>query len=1175
MSVRARVLVIALAALAALVLPHGVRAQGVEPPLQISADRMSGSHGPDGDIVDLAGNVRIVRAGTVITSETGTYHREIGTLYLKGRVKIVDSTTTILCDEATYTERTDVVRLAGHVRATGRKATLESPSAIYDRRLGRADMFDGVEATYGEHQRMHSDSASYFRDSTMIHARGHVRGLDEQNKVTLTAREVDYDRDTQEAQARGEPMLEEQGDHDKVTRITSRLLRVNTDTRVAEAIDSVHVQRDTLQARGDYGLFDDEQQRGWLLGKPRAWNDETNVTGDTLEFRSRARVLERVIVRGNAVMDYRGVHTGARGETSRLTGDRVDVFFTNQDIDSLISIGRAQNEYTALPAKGKTAETNLAEGDTIRVFMKDGKIDEARVLGRARGEYHLGVAVGDTASADREIVSYEALAIRYILPKNQIVLDQDAHLTYGDLDLKAHKVEFNSEEQTLVAEGEPELVDRGDKVTGHLMTYDLESRVGNIYQAETSYEKGLYHGEHIRKVSDNELDIAGGSFSTCDRPDPHFHFQARWMKIYIKDKLVAKPVVLYIQHVPLLALPFWIFPIRPGRHSGFLFPRFELGFSNAAGRFVRNLGYYWAPNDYFDITASGDYYDAEPSWVLRTEGVYKLLYAFDGEFSGSFAKNEAAKTEDWDLDADHAQELGPHTRLTARASYVSSKDYNSSNLYGRTIAQRFNRFLVSNLAFTHQASWASYNVVLDRRQDLDADQSVVDPDALGPAHGPPPGTIATLPSLTQNLPSISVSLPTRAIGSYSLLKRGPLGKYLQTLYASVSGQFQSFHEERAIVTGLQPFELVTSEGDTLRDTTTVVGHTITERQGADATAALTDSRRMFGWINVQPSLVGNAAVFDHDEQGNRIVPTGTWSASVASSATLYGTTLRKIGPITGMRHVLAPRVSFSYSPEFPNLFFVDSAGVKRQRFKNFGNIGVSGFKSARLDFGLDQRLQLRLGSGEKTRKLDNFALLSIGSSYNFLYKEQGQPHPLTPFGASLLLQPPNVFNVSSLAVIDPYQGRPLRSLTYNVGASFQSRGRTKANPDLAIGERRTVTYDDIEELQDAWNLGLAYSYAGGYSGPLWSNSQTLNVVWRMRVTPSWNLNYSAAYDVTHQDIGVQQYSISRDLHCWTMSFTRTFAPGGEAEYYFRIGVKDQRELFIDRGTRSGSVGGLN
>src|SRR5262249_53056312 len=149
-------------------------------------------------------------------------------------------------------------------------------------------------------------------------------------------------------------------------------------------------------------------------------------------------------------------------------------------------------------------------------------------------------------------------------------------------------------------------------------------------------------------------------------------------------------------------------------------------------------------------------------------------------FQGSFAKNNLAKTEDWDFDADHSQELGPKTRLTARASYVSSKDYNSSNLYGRTIAQRFNRFLTSNLALSHQSSWASYNLVVERRQDLDADVSVQDPDGRGPAQGPPPGTPATLPNLTQNLPSVSVSLPTRSIGSLPWLRQGPVGKYFQT-----------------------------------------------------------------------------------------------------------------------------------------------------------------------------------------------------------------------------------------------------------------------------------------------------------------------------------------------------------------------------------------------------------
>ena len=155
--------------------------------------------------------------------------------------------------------------------------------------------------------------------------------------------------------------------------------------------------------------------------------------------------------------------------------------------------GRDRQRAERLPGHalaGKTAESNVALGDTITVFFKQRKIDRARVQGKASGEYHLPVAVADTGAARNEVISYDAEAIHYLVPKNQIVLDHSAHLTYRDLELRARRVEFNSEKQTLVAEGSPELVDRGDKVTGHLMTYDLESRVGNIYQAATSYEKG-------------------------------------------------------------------------------------------------------------------------------------------------------------------------------------------------------------------------------------------------------------------------------------------------------------------------------------------------------------------------------------------------------------------------------------------------------------------------------------------------------------------------------------------------------------------------------------------------------------------------------------------------------------------------------------------------------------
>ena len=54
----------------------------------------------------------------------------------------------------------------------------------------------------------------------------------------------------------------------------------------------------------------------------------------------------------------------------------------------------------------------------------------------------------------------------------------------------------------------------------------------------------------------------------------------------------------------------------------------------------------------------------------------------------------------------------------------------------------------------------------------------------------------------------------------------------------------------------------------------------------------------------------------------------------------------------------------------------------------------------------------------------------------------------------------------------------------------------------------------------------------------------------------------------------QRFGISRDLHCWMATFSRIFTVGGEAEYYFRIGVKEQRELYAERGTRAGSFGGI-
>ncbi len=1164
----AQIAALACAALVAVAFGCAGPARAAEPPFHISASNMTGGRGPEGDVLYLNGDLRVTRGKTVLTADNGRYLRTSGMIFLEGHVRLVDTTTTVTCDRATFSETDDRLNLEGNVVIRDKKAELRAPMGWYDRRAGLARLMGGVQGEE-QKQRIVADEATYVRDSSVVQARGRVKGFDDENRVELNAQSVDFDRRSKVALATGQPVLRQKDEDGRETVLRALRLRVDSQNKTAEAVDSVEIERDTLRARGDYAFFDDRAERGYVIGRPRAWDNETNVTGDTLELYTSKRRLQRVVVRSNAVMDYRGGRATNAGEASRLVGRRVDLFVHDNRIDSLLAVGGARNDYTAAPRPGKTSETNTAQGDTILVYFKDRKIDRARVTGGARGEYRGPVAENDTVAARAEIVRYDAARIDFVVPKDQIVLDTDSHLSYRDLQLSAKRVVFDSEKQTLVASGKPQLVDKGDKVTGNLMTYDMETRQGTIYQAATAYERGLYHGERIRKSGDNELDVMNGSYSTCDLEEPHYHFSSRWMKIYLKDKLVAKPVVFYLRRIPVLALPFYVFPIKPGRHSGFLFPQFQLGFNNRSGQFLRNAGYYWAPNDYFDITTTGDYYQQSRQWQLRAEGVYKLLYRLDGHFAARYNRNELTNARDWSLDADHSQEITPRTRLIARAGFASSRNVFTNS----TLEDQLRRYLTSSVSVSHYADWMSLSAYVDRRQDLDADASITYANGTRGLSVVPVGTPASLANLVESSPSVSLSFPTRTLGSFGLVKGTRLGDGLKSTYFSLNSRFVSYHERRAVLAGWRQF----LRSDSTIDSTGVLRQGNLSRRAFQANSSISDARRLGGWLNVTPSMSGNLVVWDFDELGHRIVPSGSWNAGAGLNTTMYGTFKPPIPGVAGFRHVVSPSVSVNYSPELRGLTYTDTAGVRRNRFNGFGGIGISGFKSASLSYALDQRFQLKLQRGETVTRLDNLLSWTTAGGYNFLWREQGAKHPFTPLSSTMRLQPPGFVNADGSATIDPYEGRPLRSLGWTVSGSTGSGRRTRSAESVSLPVEASQPRAEIapeEVFRDNWQLTLAYSYSGGYQGPSWTSQRTANGVLRWTLTPNWNLDYSATYDVTRSELLTQRFMLTRRIHCWDATFSRSFVVGGESEYYFRLGVHDQRELYFERGTRVQSFGGI-
>jgi hypothetical protein len=275
---------------------------------------------------------------------------------------------------------------------------------------------------------------------------------------------------------------------------------------------------------------------------------------------------------------------------------------------------------------------------------------------------------------------------------------------------------------------------------------------------------------------------------------------------------------------------------------------------------------------------------------------------------------------------------------------------------------------------------------------------------------------------------------------------------------------------------------------------------------------------------------------------------------------------------------VSPSATLSYTPEFPSLQYTDSLGRRVNRFDSFGDIGIfSGRRSARASFALDQRFQAKLTRGEKITRLDNLLSWTTSSSYNFLWREDGLKHPLGPVASSVRLQPPGYINADASAALDVYEGRPLRAFGYNLSTSINNRGGGKpqaARTAIESNNGASAAEESQETFRDSWSASLAYSYSGGYAGPHWSSRETVNGVLRYQLTENWVFDYQAGYDLTARAVLLQRYNLTRRLHCWDATFSRTFGLRGEAEYYFRLGIRDQKEIFIERGTRVQSFGGI-
>lgn len=787
-------------------------------------------------------------------------------------------------------------------------------------------------------------------------------------------------------------------------------------------------------------------------------------------------------------------------------------------------------------------------------------------------------------------------SLRFEIKGQKVFLFKKANIRYQDINLKADYVEIDFPNHTVHAtgvpdstgkdQGSPEFSQAGQVFKSKIIRYNYDTKKGYIQIVFTKQDEGYLHGRTVKKMENDITYIKDGSYTTCDLPEnPHYEFRFNQGKVIPNKKVITGPAYLVIAGVPTpLAIPFGYFPNRQGRRSGILVPTY--GESNNRGFFFTDGGYYWGISDYMDLYLKGDIY-TRGSWGVKPVFNYNYRYHFHGTFNFGYSVNligpqdspDFTRSTDFLIQWTHAQDpkARPNSTFSANVNIISNK-YNTNNLV--TNAQSY-------LSNTFQSSINYHTSFVDFVQlDLNFSHSQ--------------NTLAKTVNIT--FPQLALSVNQ----FYPFRNSNRVGKMKWYENISIKYNLDARNDYNTFDTLL--FERVWERNlqNGIRHTIPISG-TFRILKNINWTSSVNITDRMY-FQTIRKLFIPEPKT-GHDslvtDTVYRFANAIDGSISSSFNTRLYGMFLFKKGPVIGIRHMLIPTVSFSYTPNFgaPSLGYYkrvenDTNKKPLQPYSIFEkNIygGPPAQKSGVITFSLGNNLEMKVRNRKDTATgtkkimlIDNF---TISTSYD-LAKDSVRWSPISVAGYTTLFKALKITYGSSWDMYAPdSSGHRTNSTEWDVHHRLLRLDNTRwdlgLNYSLSSGKSKTVkkpvrgSEEEIEDINNYYNtyvdFDIPWSFSVNYIlsyGKTRSNlaqprvesvTQTLGFRGQMNITPKWKINLTSGYDIVHGQLSYTNIQVDRDLHCWEMHFNWT-PKGGQQQWSFSINVKASvlQDLKLDK-----------
>lgn len=189
-------------------------------------------------------------------------------------------------------------------------------------------------------------------------------------------------------------------------------------------------------------------------------------------------------------------------------------------------------------------------------------------------------------------------------PDEALILIGDAEVRRGGTVLRGDRITYTRATDEVKVEGNARVSRDGAVFTGPSLRFNIDAQTGEMPQANYSYAPRRLRGESqmLEFLGEGKSRMEGARMTTCQPGNEAWWVQAERLDIDDLDRTATTSGMRIIfQDVPIMAAPWFTFPIGNDRKSGFLTPR--MGVSSTLGLDV-SAPYYFnlAPNYDYTLT---------------------------------------------------------------------------------------------------------------------------------------------------------------------------------------------------------------------------------------------------------------------------------------------------------------------------------------------------------------------------------------------------------------------------------------------------------------------------------------------------------------------------------------------------------------------------------------------